>query len=107
MLKTHIRNQTQMWPGASHEGLWQEELHGSLRLCVDVFMRLCVYEGGLFSVTGCCSVPPPVVEPHAFPASLNLISDVCFEGWNGLLRGSNFRESGNFLSPSMEQLEKH
>ncbi len=32
------------------------------------FMRLCVYGGGLFSVTGWRSVPPPAGELHAFPS---------------------------------------
>jgi hypothetical protein len=30
-------------------------------------LRLCIYEGGLFSVTGFCLVPPPAGEQHAFP----------------------------------------
>ncbi len=31
-------------------------------------LRLCVYEGSLFSITGCRSVPPPGGKPHAFPS---------------------------------------
>jgi hypothetical protein len=30
--------------------------------------HLCVYEGGLFSITSCHSVPPPAGEPHALPS---------------------------------------
>jgi hypothetical protein len=33
--------------------------HPLLFVTQDAFMRLCVYEGGLFSVTSCRSVPPP------------------------------------------------
>jgi hypothetical protein len=40
------------------------------------FMRLCVYEGGLFSVTGCRSVPPPEGEPHALVSLEGILAAV-------------------------------
>ncbi len=52
---------------------WVERLESKLRPkyqgSARLRLRLCIYGGSLFSVTGFRLVPPPVGEPHAFPPS--------------------------------------